>query len=130
VSAARPKTDQSFPRSLRLRKQAEFDRVYQSKVYAADDVLVLNACASDLPHPRLGLSISKKVGTAVVRNRWKRLIREAFRLSRRELPAGLDLVARPQKGAPDELTAIRRSLVALAQRVAKRLHRRPPTSGL
>ena len=115
----------TFPRNHRLRKQAEFDRVYQAKVYAADEVLVINACASDLPHPRLGLSVSKQVGKAVTRNRWKRLIREAFRLSRQELPGGIDLVARPQKGAVADLAAIRQSLVVLAQRVAKRLHRRP-----
>jgi len=111
---------QTFPRKLRLRSQAEFDWVYKAKVFAADDVLVLNARTSDLPHPRLGLSVSKKVGNAVTRNRWKRLIREAFRLSQHELPAGIDLVARPQKGAEPNLVAIRQSLVALARRIAKR----------
>src|SRR5262245_50859524 len=113
--------DQSFPRKLRLRTQAEFDLVYQAKIFAADDTLVINACPSDLAHPRLGLAVSKKVGNAVTRNRWKRLIREAFRLSQHELPAGIDLVARPQKGAAAELPAIRKSLIALARRIAKRL---------
>lgn len=126
MSDDRPQADQSFPRELRLRTQGQFDRVYRAKLFAADDVLVVNAAASDLPHPRLGLSVSKKVGTAVIRNRWKRLIREAFRLSRHELPSGLDLVVRPQKGANDELTAIRRSLIALSRRIAKRLDARKP----
>jgi ribonuclease P protein component len=121
VSDARPTTDRSFPRTLRLRTQAEFDRVYKSKVFAADDVLVMNACASELLHPRLGLAVSKKVGNAVARNRWKRLIREAFRLTWHDLPTGIDLVVRPQKGAAAELAAIRQSLVALTRRVAKRL---------
>lgn len=120
--------DQSFGRHLRLRTPAEFDRVYKAKVYAADDCLVINACASDLGHPRLGLSLSKKVGNAVVRNRWKRLIREAFRLEQGLLPGGIDLVIRPQKGAAPDLDAIRRSLPSLARRVAKRLGSRPPTS--
>jgi ribonuclease P protein component len=121
---------QTFPRKLRLRSQAEFDWVYKAKVFAADDVLVINARINDLPHPRLGLSVSKKVGNAVVRNRWKRLIREAFRLSQHELPAGIDLVARPQKGAKPDLVAIRKSLVALARRIAKRLGSRPRTNDL
>ena len=114
-------SDQTFGRQFRLRTAADFERVYQAKVFAADDVLVLNACSSDLPHARLGLSISKKVGNAVTRNRWKRLIREAFRLTRTELPPGIDLVIRPQKGAAASLAAIQASLPALAARVAKRL---------
>ena len=115
--------DFSFSRRFRLRTPAEFDRVYRAKVFAADDVLVMNACASGLNHPRLGLSVSKKVGNAVIRNRWKRLIREAFRLSRADLPGGIDLVVRPQKEAVPELAAITRSLGSLARRVAKRLAR-------
>ncbi|MCI0359060.1 MAG: ribonuclease P protein component [Planctomycetaceae bacterium] len=121
---------QSFPRKLRLRSQAEFDRVYRAKVFAADEVLVINACASDLAHPRLGLSVSKKVGSAVTRNRWKRLIREAFRLSRAELPSGIDLVARPQKGAEPDLAAIRKSLVELARRAANRIAPRAGERGM
>jgi ribonuclease P protein component len=109
-----------FGRHLRIRSQAEFDRVYRAKVFAADDVLVVNACATEHQHPRLGLAVSKRTGNAVARNRWKRLIREAFRLEQQVLPAGIDLVARPQKGAKPDLPAIRQSLVALARRVAKR----------
>src|SRR3954470_5392600 len=107
----------------RIRKQAEFDRVYQARVYAADEVLIVNGQANQLSHPRLGLSVSRKVGNAVTRNRWKRLIREAFRLSRDELPKGLDLVVRPQKRAIAEFHAISRSLAALAGRIGKRMAR-------
>jgi ribonuclease P protein component len=116
--------DFSFGRQFRIRSPAEFDRVYAAKVFAADDVLIVNACGNDLPHPRLGLSVSKKVGNAVVRNLWKRLIREAFRLSRGELPVGIDLVVRPQKGAVPDLAAIMRSLPALAHRVGRAMQAR------
>ncbi|HEX5104624.1 MAG TPA: ribonuclease P protein component [Pirellulaceae bacterium] len=115
--------DERFGNEYRLRKAAEFDRVYKARVFAADDVLVVNGVASDLPHCRLGLSVSRKVGGAVVRNRWKRLIREAFRTSKENLPAGIDLVVRPQKGAEPELAAIRRSLPALARRIARRVRK-------
>jgi ribonuclease P protein component len=115
--------DQSFGRRFRIRKQAEFDRVYQARLFAADDVLVVNACPTGGAHARLGLSVSKSAGNAVTRNRWKRLIREAFRLSKDELPAGIDLVVRPQKGAQPDLAAIRQSLVALAKRLAQRVNR-------
>ena len=108
----------------RLKKQEDFDRIYQARVFAADDVLVVNGDRNQLPHPRLGLSISKKVGNAVIRNRWKRLIREAFRLHREELPAGIDLVVRPQKGATPDFQTISRSLAALARRIDERLKNR------
>jgi ribonuclease P protein component len=114
-------SNHSFSRELRIRKAAEFDRIYKARNFAADDVLVVNGDANGLPHARLGLSVSKKVGNAAVRNRWKRLIREAFRLSKDRLPAGVDLVVRPQKGAEPELAAIGSSLVALATRIAKRV---------
>src|SRR5262245_49625925 len=107
----------------RMRKQADFDRAYQARVFAANEVLIVNAVANGLTHSRLGLSIGKVVGNAVVRNRWKRLIREAFRLSRSELPTGLDLVVRPQKAAVPEFESIRKSLTALTTKIAKRITR-------
>ena len=121
--------DQRFPKHLHIRTPADFDRVYKARVYAADDVLVVNGCANGLPHARLGLSVSRKVGNAVVRNRWKRRIREAFRLCREELPAGVDLIARPQKGAVLDYHAIARSLPALAARIGRRLAKTPQANG-
>ena len=112
---------QQFGKTLRLRRQPEFDRVYQSPVYAADHVLVVRGCNNDLAHSRLGISMSRKVGGAVLRNRWKRLIREAFRLTRQQLPLGLDLVVRPRKGAEPDFESIRRSLPRLSRQIAKRL---------
>ena len=115
--------DLSFRPEHRVRKQEDFERIYQARIFAADDVLIANGDGNNLSHSRLGLSVSKKVGNAVVRNRWKRLIREAFRLTREHLPAGIDLIIRPQKGAAPDFAAISRSLPALAQRIAKRVER-------
>jgi ribonuclease P protein component len=114
-----------FRPEVRIRKQADYDRIYKSRLFAADDVLVVNADLNGLDYARLGLSVSRKVGPATVRNRWKRLIREAFRLSRAELPTGYDLVIRPQKGATPDFQAIRASLIALARRIDKRLAKKP-----
>jgi|SRR5581483_10809922 len=115
-----------FGAADRLRKQAEFDRVYRARAFAADDVLIVNGCTSGLAHSRLGLSIGAVVGNAVTRNRWKRIIREAFRLSRQQIPVGLDLVVRPQKGAKPVFEAVCRSLPALAARIARRIEKHNP----
>ena len=117
---------QQFPRALRLRRGAEFQRVYRRRCSAGDGRLVVHACENSGDHPRLGLSVSRKVGGAVVRNRWKRLLREAFRLSRGELPAGVDLVIVPKVGDPPRLDDLRRTLVQLAGRAARKL-KRPAT---
>lgn len=119
----------SFRPDHRIRKQVDFERVYQARAYAADDVLVINGNVNGLTHPRLGLSVSKRVGTAVVRNRWKRLIREAFRLAREELPVGIDLVVRPQTDAAADFADICRSLPALARRIARKLGSRREETG-
>lgn len=112
--------DERFPRTARMKRSIEFDRVYGARCYASDDVLVVNGCRNALTTTRLGLSIGRKVGNAVVRNRWKRLIREAFRLERAYLPTGLDLIARPRKDARPDLPAIRRSLRYLTGRIDRR----------
>lgn len=115
-----------FPQALRLKTPAQFKAVYDRKKSASDDFLIVYACENDLPHPRLGVSVSKKVGGAVVRNRFKRLFREAFRLTRMELPNGVDLIMipRPQAGEPT-LEQLKASLVKLAGLAAKKLSRKP-----
>jgi ribonuclease P protein component len=115
-----------FPRSARLKSQADFDRVHQADVFAADQTLVIRAARGKSPATRIGISISRHFGNAVVRNRWKRLTREAFRLSRAELPSGLDLVVRPRRGATADLRAIQDSLRQLVPRLARRLLKDPP----
>ena len=109
--------DQTFAKSVRLRTSPEFDRVYRSKHYAADGTLVICGARNEKGVTRLGLSVSRKVGNAVVRNRWKRQIREAFRKQRVDLPAGLDLVVRPKKGANCDGPAIARSIKKLSVRL-------------
>ena len=115
-----PRSACAFPRVLRLQTQSDFDRVYKDGQHAADSMLVVLGVPNGLPYGRLGLSVSRKVGNAVLRNRWKRLIREAFRTQRLELPTGFDWVVRPRRGATPEFTAIGRSLRQLMPRVARR----------
>ena len=109
-----------FPKTLRLLSREDFGRVYESENFAADDVLVIRGIRNGLEVTRMGLSVSKKVGNAVERNRWKRRIREAFRLIHSELPQGLDIVVRPKKGAICEFEAIHRSLPKLLARLDRK----------
>jgi len=117
----------TFPQSHRLKTPAEFDRCYKRKRSTSDDVLILYACENGLDHPRLGCSVSKKVGNAVMRNRYKRLFREAFRLAQHDLPPGVDLILIPRPGEEPSLAIVKESLLKLAGQAAKRLVRVNPT---
>jgi ribonuclease P protein component len=81
-------------RAGRLSRSAEFDRVYRHGRSVANRYLVLYAFPrGDDAEARIGLSVGRRVGGAVERNRIKRLLREGFRAHSPRLPRGHDLVA-------------------------------------
>jgi ribonuclease P protein component len=89
----------SFPKDKRLLSNDQFRAVLDRGRRRSDGLLVLYMAQNDCGCPRLGVSIGKSHGIAVERNRLKRLLREAFRQSQQQIPAGFDyvLMARPAR---------------------------------
>jgi len=111
-----------FGKERRVVKRSDFARAINDGGCAADQTLVVFAypTGSDQP-PRLGVTIPKRTGNAVMRNRWKRLIRESFRTQQHRFPSGYDFVVRPKKGAVTHWPRIRDGLPRLAERAVSRL---------
>ncbi len=116
-----------FPKTARIVHGDDFTAIIRGSAYAADDCLVVNVRWSKIGSEaidsasKLGITIPKKTGNAVVRNRWKRWIREAFRDQRDRLPGGIDLIVRPKRDAAGSYQSISRSLRNTVPRAAKKL---------
>jgi ribonuclease P protein component len=106
-----------------LRRPADFRRVYDRRRSAGDGWLVVYACPNGLAYLRLGLSVSRKYGGAVRRNRLRRLYREAFRLTRSEMPTGLDIVLIPRSSEEPTLEALKKSLPRMVRHAARKLEK-------
>ncbi|MFT4197984.1 MAG: ribonuclease P protein component [Pseudoxanthomonas sp.] len=106
-----------FPAAVRVRSGADYARVFEQGRRCADPLLALHLKPGGAL-PRLGLAVSRKVDPrAVGRNRIKRVLREAFRQLRAQLPAGdYVIVARPPaaRAANAQLAAAFRALLARA----------------
>ena len=121
MSNSQSTTRYLFPARLRVKSRQDFDAAFARGKVIADATLVVQVMRESVSETqtRLGLSLSKKVGNSPIRNRWKRLIREAFRLNHAQLPTGYMLVIRPRKGAKPEFYPIQQSIRNLARRLAR-----------
>jgi ribonuclease P protein component len=120
VSARRTKAF-AFRPAEHLRRPSDFRRVYERRRSASDAWLIVYGCENGLGFLRLGLSVSRKMGSATERNRLRRLYREAFRLTRQEMPGGLDLVMIPRTPEAPPLDELKRSLPRLVLQIARKL---------
>ncbi|MHC4482379.1 MAG: ribonuclease P protein component [Planctomycetota bacterium] len=103
----------SFPKTKRLVSNRQFRTVLARNLRVSDGLLTLFMAENDCGHPRLGVSVGKSSGKAVVRNRLKRLVREAFRQSQNQIPAGFDylLMIAPQRSKDCQLSNVNGQLV-------------------
>ena len=103
--------DFSFPPQLRLKKPAEYKKVFAKPIKSSDTYFTLLAIKNDFDHPRLGLAIAKKnIRKAVHRNVIKRAVRENFRLQQQNL-GNIDIVVLARREAVDApLELLRKSL--------------------
>lgn len=108
-----------LPRTARIRSARDFRRVYSRGVRAHGEQVVVVALQRRSPGHRLGVSVSKEHGAAVVRNKLKRILREAFRLERPTFPGRYDFVLIPQRrDAKLVLATLRTELKALVVEIA------------
>jgi len=116
---------QGLPRTERVRRRPEFERIYETGVRIHGRFMTVFVASNTLERPRFGVAATRKLGSAVERNRAKRLARELFR--RNKVAAGLDIVMVPRREMLDAPFASLESdyLAALERRDRER--RRPNT---
>jgi ribonuclease P protein component len=118
---------ETLPRSVRIRSRRDFERVFALKIRVSDSAITLYGAPSSGVAARLGIAAGRRLGNAVVRNRAKRLIREAFRRVRHALPHGTDWVVVPKAGADLATHDLQVAITTLAGRIVGKLRARPAT---
>lgn len=93
----------SFSKKQRLLSNSQFKSVLACRAGSHDSLLTVFAAPNDCQYARLGVSVGKSCGNSVVRNRVKRLLREAFRQGRDRIPSRFDYVVMISRSMAKEM---------------------------
>lgn len=104
-------------KTYRVTKRSDIRRLFERGVRLGDRRLMLCVLPNGFSRARLMVAVSGKHGSAVRRNRVKRICREAFRLNRQDLPIGYDYVLLPRAGAELTMEGVQKSLRSLSARI-------------
>jgi ribonuclease P protein component len=113
-------TSEQFPHSVRIVKSADYRTIYREGRKIQSEKFVIFALQNQVGHHRLGITVSRRVGSAVIRNRVKRLFREIFRRSFGELPGQYDMVVNAKAScAGTSYVQLREELLAAVRRICR-----------
>lgn len=111
--------DQRLRPVERLKKRSQYLEVQRRGTRRSGDYFIVYARPNDLAWSRIGVTASKKVGNAAVRNWWKRRVKDCFRRNKPALPVGYDFVVIVKASADqDEYEKLERECIRLANRAA------------
>ena len=88
-------------KTISIKSSRDFTRAFRKGKSSGDKLLVVYILPNRLDSNKIGISIGKKVGKSVHRNRVKRLLREGYRLIEENLKVGFDIVFMPRQGSKD-----------------------------
>lgn len=113
----------------RIHSSRDFAAIYEGGRRAGDGHLLIFTGRNELGWSRYGLSVSRKHGNAVRRNKLRRLLRESFRLCQHELPVGYDFILIPRHSSGATLADYCRSITIQARRAVNRSTKQTGASG-
>ncbi|MBI9016701.1 MAG: ribonuclease P protein component [Phycisphaerae bacterium] len=111
-------------RCQRIRSKSEFAQVFDSKQSAANNTLIIYMHKNTLAFSRVGVCVGKKLGNAVQRNRFKRTLRQAFRVLQHQLPMGYDYVIIPRLTEKPLAKKYEAALLNVSPRLVKKIERK------
>lgn len=106
----------TLKRRDRVRRRADFVRAYEVGRRFSMPLMMVWVAANGARETRIGISVSRRHGNSVRHNRLRRVVREAFRRVRADLPRGLDVIVSPRFGAELSLTPCAEQLLDAIRR--------------